>query len=74
MHRAIDGLHGWTLYIDVESLDQVVADIQSLGGKVVRAKTAVPKTAWVSIVADPQGNTFGVCQADPTALPMPEPD
>lgn len=74
MYRAIAGLNGWMLYINVDSLDQAVADIQSLGGKVVRSKTAVPKTAWVSIVKDPQGNTFGVWQADATAFPPPEPD
>ena len=28
---------------------------ESLGGSVVRPKTAVPRTAWVTIVADPAG-------------------
>ena len=74
MYRAIDGLNGWMFYIQVDSLEKAVADISSFGGAVVRPKTAVPKTAWVTIVADPQGNTFGVWQADATALPMPEPD
>lgn len=74
MYRAITGLNGWMFYIQVDSLDQAAADIQSLGGTVVRPKTAVPKTAWVTIAADPQGNTFGVWQADATAFPMPEPD
>ena len=72
MYRAISGLHGWMFYIKVDSLEQAVADVQSLGGTVVRR--AVPKTAWVIIVADPQGNTFGIWQADPKALPMVEPD
>lgn len=74
MHRAIGGLNGWMFYINVDSLDQAVVDIRNFGGTVVRAKTAVPKTAWVTIVADPQGNTFGVWQADSTAFPIPEPD
>jgi uncharacterized protein len=74
MYRAIPGLNGWMFHIQVDSLDKAVADIQSFGGTVVRPKTAVPKAAWVTIVADPQGNIFGVWQADPTAFPLPEPD
>ena len=74
MYRAISGLHGWLFYINVDSLDRTVEDIRNFGGTVVRPKTAVPKTAWLTIAADPQGNTFGVWQADPTALPEPEPD
>jgi predicted enzyme related to lactoylglutathione lyase len=62
------------LYINVESLDRTVADIYSSGGSVLRPRTAVSKTAWVAIVADPQGNFFGVWETDPTALPAPEPD
>jgi hypothetical protein len=34
----------------------------------------VPKTAWVTILADPAKNIFGVWQADPNAFPLPEPD
>jgi uncharacterized protein len=73
-HRAIPDLNGWMLFVQVASLDDTVARIQNLGGSVVRPKTAVPKTAWVTIVADPAKNIFGVWQADPTAFPMPEPD
>ena len=40
----------------------------------VRPKTAVPRTAWVTIVADPAKNIFGIWQADSTAFPSPEPD
>ncbi len=72
-YRAIPDLNGWMLYVNVASLDETVALVQSLGGSIVRPKTAVPKTAWVTIVADPEKNTFGVWQADPTAFPLPEP-
>ena len=73
-YRAIPDLNGWMLFVSVASLDETVAKIQSLGGSVVRPKAAVPRTAWVTIVADPAKNIFGVWQADPTAFPMPEPD
>lgn len=74
MYRSIPGFNGCMLYIQVPSLDKTIADISNLGGSVIRPKTAVPKTAWVTIAADPQGNTFGVWEADATAFPPPEPD
>ena len=72
--RAIPDLNGFLLHINVASLDETVARVESLGGSIVRPKTAVPRTAWVTIVADPAKNIFGIWQADPTAFPMPEPD
>lgn len=72
--RAIPGLNGWLLFINVASLDDTVTKIQSLGGAVVRPKTAVPRTAWVSVIADPDGNMFGVWEADANAFPTPHPD
>jgi predicted enzyme related to lactoylglutathione lyase len=51
-YRAIPDLNGWMLYVNVASLDETVAQVRRLGGSVVRPKTAVPKTAWVTIVSD----------------------
>ena len=73
-YRAIPQLNGWMLYVNVSSLDETVALVQKLGGSIVRPKTAVPKAAWVTIVADPANNVLGVWQSDPTAFPLPEPD
>jgi predicted enzyme related to lactoylglutathione lyase len=73
-YRASPDLNGWMLFVNVTSLDETMALVQKLGGSIVRPKAAVPKTAWVTIVADPAKNIFGVWQADPTAFPLPEPD
>ena len=73
-YRAIPDLNGWMLFVNITSLDKTVALVQRLGGSIVRAKTAVPKTAWVTILADPAKNIFGVWQADANAFPLPEPD
>jgi hypothetical protein len=72
-YRAIPDLNGWMLLVNVTSLDETVTRIQSLGGSIVRPKTAVPRTAWVTIVADPAKNMFGVWQADPTACYLDRP-
>jgi len=58
-YRAIPDLNGWMLYVQVPELDETVELIKSLGGSVVRPKTAVPRAAWVTIVADPAKNIFG---------------
>jgi len=73
-YRALPDLNGWMLYVQVPQLDETVELIKSLGGAVIRPKTAVPRAAWVTLVADPAKNIFGVWQADPTAFPLPKPD
>jgi uncharacterized protein len=73
-YRALPDLNGWLLYVQVPLLDETVELVTSLGGSVIRPKTAVPRTAWVTIVADPSKNIFGVWQADPKAFPLPHPD
>jgi len=73
-YKALPDLHGWMLYVQVPALEETVELVKSLGGAVIRPKTAVPRAAWVTIVADPAKNIFGVWQADPNAFPMPHPD
>lgn len=73
-YRPFPGPRSWVHYVHVESLDETVAHLQRLGGKVLRPKTAVPKTAWYAVVSDPEGNIFAVWQPDATAFPPPEPD
>ena len=73
-YRPIPEPRSWVHYVNVGSLDEAVADVQRLGGAVLRPKTAVPKTAWYAVVADPEGNIFAVWQPDSTAMPLPEPD
>ncbi|MGO4402772.1 VOC family protein [Bosea sp. RAF48] len=65
---------GWLQFVNVESIDDSLALAEQMGAKVVRPKTAVPRTAWVAVLADPSGNMFAVWQPDAKAFPMPEPD
>jgi len=74
LYRPIPGPRSWVHYVNVASLDEAVAEVQRLGGTLLRPKTAVPKTAWYAVVADPEGNIFAVWQADANAMPAPLPD
>jgi hypothetical protein len=72
--RPIPEPRSWVHYVSVDAIDETVAEVERLGGKVIRPKTAVPQTAWYAVVEDPEGNVFAVWQADPTAYPPPLPD
>jgi uncharacterized protein len=65
---------GWMNFVEVESLDATLKAAERLGGKILKQKTAVPRTAWHAVIADPAGNAFLVWQPDPLAFPPPEPD
>ena len=74
LHRPIPGPRSWVHYVSVDSIDETVERVQRLGGKLVRAKAAVPKIAWYAVVEDPEGNVFAIWQADATAFPPLEPE
>lgn len=65
---------GWLCYAQVASLDNSLALVVDLGGKILRPKTAIPKTAWYAMVADCEGNVFSLWQPDRTAFPPLEAD
>ena len=70
-----DGIPGgWLCYARVASVDETIARALSLGGRVVRPKTAVPRTAWYAVITDPEHNGFGIWEPSATAFPPPEPD
>ncbi|GAA1552824.1 hypothetical protein GCM10009789_02990 [Kribbella sancticallisti] len=72
--RAIPEPRSWVHYVSVESLDDTLVRVTELGGSVVREKTAIPRTAWYAVVADPQGNVFALWQSDPDAFPVLRPE
>lgn len=65
---------GWMNFVQVDSLDATLDAARRLGGTILKDKTAVPRTAWHAVIADPAGNGFLVWQPDPLAFPPPEPD
>jgi predicted enzyme related to lactoylglutathione lyase len=53
--------------IDVPSVDDYVAKIEQSGGKVVAPKIAIPGIGYMAYAVDPDGNSFGIMQNDPSA-------
>ena len=74
LNRPIAAPRSWVHYVMVDSIDDTLERILSLGGKIVKKKAAVPKAAWYAVVEDPQGNIFAIYERDAKAFPPPEPD
>ncbi len=61
------GQGGISIYISVDSVDDVCLRTAQLGGTVLEPKMAIPGVGYAAFVIDPQGNAFGLFQDDPTA-------
>jgi predicted enzyme related to lactoylglutathione lyase len=53
--------------VDVMSVDAAVGAVKNAGGTIVAPKMAIPGVGYLAYCQDPEGNTFGVMQADPAA-------
>ena len=73
-YRPIEGPRSWVHYVTVDVIDDAIAQVQDLGGSVVRSKAALPKVGWYAVVADPEGNIFALWQHDQSAMPPLEPE
>ncbi len=49
-------------YFAVESINDYLAKIQKLGGKVISPKQEVPNVGWIAAAEDPEGNKFALIQ------------
>ena len=56
-----------TSYIGVSSIDEYVAKVEQLGGKVVMPRMAVPGWGYLAICFDTEDNMFGLWQEDRSA-------
>ncbi|MFO1037261.1 MAG: VOC family protein [Geminicoccaceae bacterium] len=67
-------LQGWLAYIRVASVSEALAITERHGGRILKPRTAVPRTGWYAVLADTAGNAFAVWEPDATAFPPPMPD
>ncbi|MFN2568797.1 MAG: VOC family protein [Candidatus Dormibacteria bacterium] len=62
--------HGTNAYVcsmQVDNFDAIATTILQNGGRVALDKFAIPGKCWQGYFTDPEGNSFGVFQPDPTA-------
>jgi uncharacterized protein len=64
---AQSGMNAFVCSLEVEEFDASAKTILDQGGTVALPKFAVPGTCWQGYFVDPEGNTFGIFQVDPTA-------
>jgi predicted enzyme related to lactoylglutathione lyase len=60
-------VNAFVVTIDVDDLDQTMETALKLGGEVRLPRLPVPGVGWLAYLADPDGNLFGVMQADESA-------
>ncbi len=61
------GTNSYVVTMQVEDDDAVERRILDGGGRVALPKAALPGMAWQGYYLDPEGNTFGLHQPDPSA-------
>lgn len=47
-------------FIGVSSVDEYIAKVEKLGGKVIEPKTAIPERGYLAVCLDTENNTFGL--------------
>ncbi len=65
MYKRMDREDTARSFIGVSSIDGIISQVTSLGGKVIRPKMKIPGVGWAAFIADPEGNPQGVFQDDP---------
>jgi predicted enzyme related to lactoylglutathione lyase len=58
---------GWECTISVENVDDIVQRIQTNGGQILMAKTAIPYVGWIAKFLDTEGNLVCAIQSDNSA-------
>ncbi len=65
--EAMAAMNAFVITVDVDNVDQVVAGALAAGGATALPKMPVPGIGWLAYLKDPDGNIFGVMQADTAA-------
>ena len=60
-------VNSWTLTVQVENIDTIMAKAEELGGMLALPKMAIPHVGFVAYIKDIDGNILGLQQDDPGA-------
>ncbi|MEN3121696.1 VOC family protein [Janibacter sp. LM] len=47
-------------YVEVDSIDEVLAKAKATGGTVLMEKSPISETSWFAVLGDPDGNPIGI--------------
>jgi predicted enzyme related to lactoylglutathione lyase len=53
--------------IGVKNVDEAIAAVTANGGQIALPKMSIPGVGWLAYGKDPEGNIFGMMQADTSA-------
>jgi len=62
-----DGVMAYVCTVGVDDLDACVSKATQHGGSLAVPRMPVPGIGWLAYCKDPEGNVFGMMQADPDA-------
>lgn len=51
-------------YISIENIDEYMDKVTKAGGKILVPKQQIPTVGWFATATDPEGNAFGLLQAE----------
>ena len=51
-------------YVEVDSIDETLANATASGGTVLQGKQQISETSWWAVLADPDGNHIGLYQGN----------
>jgi uncharacterized protein len=54
-------------YVEVDSIDDILAKVVALGGAVLAPKQEIDPKSWWAAVTDPDGNEIGLYESTPNA-------
>lgn len=58
---------GITQFIGIASIDESIARVTNLGGKIIQSKQAVPGYGYMAVCTDTENNVFGLFEDDKSA-------
>jgi uncharacterized protein len=62
--EAMAAVNAFVITVDVEDLDATMARATAAGASVALPRMPVPGIGWLGYIKDPDGNIFGMMQAD----------
>jgi predicted enzyme related to lactoylglutathione lyase len=53
----------WTVYVEVSSVEDTLAKVETNKGHILVPKTEIPQIGWFGVFSDPQGGVLGIFES-----------